>query len=78
MFLLIRNWKGLSPSVKNELTTIFMFKGFNQQQLQHIYSQGSVLEREHFIELANSLSKITGFFCIKIDTDTGEMKLLRL
>jgi hypothetical protein len=55
-----------------------MFKGVNQQQLQHIYSQSSVLEREHFIELANSLSKITGLCCIKIDTDTGDMKLLRL
>jgi hypothetical protein len=55
-----------------------MFKGFNQQQLQHIHSQSSVLERERFIELANSLTKISGFCCIKIDTDTGEMMLLRL
>jgi hypothetical protein len=78
IFLLIQNWKGLSPSVTNELTSIFMFKGFNQQQLQHIYSQSSVLERDNFIELANSLSKISGFCCIKIDTETGEMKLLRL
>jgi hypothetical protein len=78
IFLLIQNWKGLNPSVKNEITTIFMFKGFNQQQLQHIYSQSSVLERENFIELANSLSKISGFCCIKIDTETGEMELLRL
>jgi hypothetical protein len=68
----------LNPSVKNEITTIFMFKGFNQQQLQHIYSQSSVLERENFIELANSLSKMSGFCCIKIDTETGEMELLRL
>jgi hypothetical protein len=78
IFLLIQNWKGLNPSVKNEITTIFMFKGFNQQQLQHIYSQASVLERENFIELANGLSKISGFCCIKIDTDTGDMTLLRL
>jgi hypothetical protein len=77
IFLLIQNWKGLSPSVKNELTTIFMFKGFNQQQLQHIYSQSSVLERERFIELANSLSKISGFSCIKIITEGGDMELLR-
>jgi hypothetical protein len=78
IFLLIQNWKGLSPTVKNEITTIFMFKGFNQQQLQHIYSQSSVLERERFIELASSLTKINGFCCIKIETDTGEMELLRL
>jgi hypothetical protein len=61
IFLLIQNWKGLNPSVKNEITTIFLFKGFKQQQLQHIYSQSSVLERDNFIELANSLSKINGF-----------------
>jgi hypothetical protein len=78
IFLLIQNWKGLSPTVKNEITTIFMFKGFNQQQLQHIYSQSSVLERERFIELANSLTRINGFCCNRIETDTGEMELLRL
>jgi hypothetical protein len=78
IFLLIQNWKGLNPSVKNEITTIFLFKGFNQQQLQHIYSQSSVLARQIFIELANSLSKIKGYCCIKIETDTGEMELLRL
>jgi hypothetical protein len=78
ILLLIQNWKGLNPSVKNELTNIFVFKGFNQQQLQHIYSQSSVLERDNFIELANSLSKISGFCCIKIETDNGVMELLRL
>jgi hypothetical protein len=78
IFLLIQNWKGLSPTVKNEITTIFLFKGFNQQQLQHIYSQSSVLEREHFLELANSLTKISGFCCIKIETDSEEMEALRL
>jgi hypothetical protein len=78
IFLLIQNWKGLNPSVKNEITAIFMFKGFNQQQLQHIYSQSSVLARQIFIELANSLSKINDYCCIKIETDSGEMSLLRL
>jgi hypothetical protein len=55
-----------------------MFKGFNQQQLQHIYSQSSVLARNQFIELANSLTKINDYCCIKIETDTGDMELLRL
>jgi hypothetical protein len=33
IFMLIQNWKGLSPSIKTEITALFVFKGFNQQQL---------------------------------------------
>jgi hypothetical protein len=47
VFLLIQNWSGLLPSVKNEISTLFVFPGFNNQQLSYIYYQsGSALEKD--------------------------------
>ena len=48
-FLLIQGWKGLKPHVKNEITTLYLFPGFNKQQMRYIYSQaGTNLEFETF------------------------------
>ena len=40
-FLLIQGWKGLKPHVKNEITSLFIFPCFNDQQLRYIYSQAA-------------------------------------
>ena len=40
-FLLIQGWKGLKPHVKNEITTLYLFPGFNKQQMRYIYTQSA-------------------------------------
>lgn len=32
-------WKSISTAIKTQITTVFMFKGFSREQLQHIYRQ---------------------------------------
>lgn len=32
-------WKSISTAIKTQITTIFIFKGFSREQLQHIYRQ---------------------------------------
>ena len=50
-FLLVQGWKGLKPHIKNEITTLYLFPGFNKQQLRYIYSQSaSSLDFEQFYE----------------------------
>ena len=40
-FLLIQNWNGLRPFIKNEITTLFIFPSFSMRQVQYIYSQSA-------------------------------------
>lgn len=55
-FLLIQGWKGLPTHVKNEITTLFIFPCFNNQQLSYIYGQsGSNLSRDEFLKLYGEL-----------------------
>ena len=58
-FLLIQGWRGLTPHVKNEITTLFIFPSFNKQQVSYIYSQSaSNLSSKEFanmyLELTNT------------------------
>ena len=58
-FLLIQGWKGLKPHVKNEITTLYLFPGFNKQQMRYIYSQAaSNLEFDTFYEWYKELNKL--------------------
>jgi hypothetical protein len=53
-FLLIQNWSGLLPSIRNEITTLFVFPGFSKQQLNYLYYQsGSALEKEWWFRELN-------------------------
>ena len=55
-FLLIQGWKGLKPHVKNEITSLFIFPCFNDQQLRYIYSQAaSCLSWEDFYFLYKTM-----------------------
>ena len=38
-FLAIQFWKGLPPSIKSQVTTIYMFGGFSKEQLHYILRQ---------------------------------------
>ena len=50
-FLLVQGWKGLKPHIKNEITTLYLFPGFNKQQLRYIYSQSaSSLDFDQFYD----------------------------
>ena len=56
-FLLIQNWRGLIPSVKNEITTLFIFPSFSVRQIQYIYSQSaSNLSSKEFSNMYLELS----------------------
>ena len=51
-YLLIQGWKGIKPHIKNEITTIYIFPGFNKQQVRYIYSQSSsYLDFEDFYKV---------------------------
>lgn len=38
-FLAVQFWKGLPPSIKSQVTTIYMFGGFSREQLHYILRQ---------------------------------------
>ena len=51
-YLLIQGWKGIKPHIKNEITTLYIFPGFNKQQVRYIYSQSaSNLDFEDFYKV---------------------------
>ena len=50
-YLLIQGWKGIKPHIKNEITTLILFPGFNKQQIRYIYGQSaSNLDFEDFYQ----------------------------
>ena len=58
-FLLIQGWKGIKPHIKNEITTLYLFPGFNKQQIRYIYGQSaSNLDFEEFFELYQEVLRI--------------------
>ena len=58
-FLLIQGWKGLKPHVKNEITTLYIFPGFNKQQMRYIYSQSaSNLDFDTFYDAYKDLNNL--------------------
>ena len=58
-FLLVQGWKGLKPHIKNEITTLYIFPGFNKQQLRYIYSQSaSSLDFEQFYDAYKQLCQL--------------------
>jgi hypothetical protein len=57
--LLIQNWKGLIPSVKNEISTLIIFTGFNRTQLRFIYSQSAAnISFDEFFNLYQRLTRV--------------------
>ena len=57
-YLLIQGWKGIKPHIKNEITTIYIFPGFNKQQVRYIYSQSSsCLDFEDFYKVYQDVNK---------------------
>ncbi len=58
-FLLIQGWKGVKPHIKNEITTLYIFPGFNKQQIRYIYSQSaSCYDFNEFYEEYCKVTKI--------------------
>ena len=58
-YLLIQGWKCLKPHVKNEITTLYLFPGFNKQQMNYIYSQSaSNLDFPTFYNAYKELNKL--------------------
>ena len=59
VFMLIQNFSGLKPFVKNEITTMFIFGSFNKQQLNYIHTQSaSNLSLHEFQDLYDELCRM--------------------
>ena len=57
-FMLIQGWKGIKPHIKNEITTLYLFPGFNRQQLRYIYGQAAtMLDFDAFYDAFQKLTK---------------------
>ena len=57
-YLLIQGWKGIKPHIKNEITTLYIFPGFNKQQVRYIYSQSaSSLDFDDFYQVYKDMNK---------------------
>ena len=62
VFMLIQGFKGILPHIKNEISCLYVFSGFNANQLYHIYYQSaSNLSYNEFKELYGKLSDIKRF-----------------
>lgn len=58
-YLLIQGWKGIKPHIKNEITTLYLFPGFNKQQVHYIYNQSaSSLDFDDFYECYQKLGRM--------------------
>lgn len=58
-YLLIQGWKGIKPHIKNEITTLYLFPGFNKQQVHYIYNQSaSSLDFDDFYECYQKLGQM--------------------
>lgn len=57
--MLIQGWKVIKPHIKNEITTLYLFPGFNKQQIRFIYGQtASSLDWEEFLDKYNEINRI--------------------
>lgn len=65
-------WKSISTMIKTQITTLFVFKGFNKEQITYMYRQSSVdldmrmvkamymlLDDRDILKLSNSDGKVT-------------------
>ena len=73
-YLLIQGWKGIKPHIKNEITTLYLFPGFNKQQMRYIYSQSaSNLDFEDFYSVYKQLNDVK-----KKDPDSHPILLVQV
>ena len=58
VFCCIQIWKSINPSLKSQITSIYLFGGYSRQQLNYIYQQICLdMKFEEFYKAYTSLSK---------------------
>ena len=58
VFCCIQVWKSINPTLKSQLTSIYLFGGYSRQQLNYIYQQINLdMKFEEFYELYTKLKK---------------------
>lgn len=68
-------WKSISTSIKTQITTSFIFQGYNKENLVRIFHQSSIhnVSAQTFYALYDSLGKGQ---CIKLDNHNGIATLI--
>ena len=71
--LCIQIWKSINPSLKSQITSINIFKGYSRQQLNHIYHQIAVdVDFNEFMRIYNKLDYRNKLI---IDCVEGEIRI---
>lgn len=70
----IHIWKGISPSLKSQITSVFILKGFSREQMQHVYRQSSVgVDFGSFYAVYYTLKQRQ---CLMINNITNDLKII--
>ncbi len=72
VFLCIQIWKSINPSLKSQITSIYLFGGYSRQQLNYIYQQICLdMKFEEFYDIYTKLGKNK---CLIIDMISGTLR----
>ena len=73
-FMIIHYWKALTPNIKANLSTIYIFGGYSRQQMQYMLSQMNI--PTNFRELYPVYQKTPPYGKIMIDCNTCQFSML--
>ena len=71
----IHVWKSISTSIKTQVTSSFVFRGYNKENVNRIYYQSSIgnVSSQNFYALYQTLRKRQ---CLKVDNFLGEAYII--
>ena len=73
VFLCIQIWKSINPSLKSQITSIYLFGGYSRQQLNYIYQQ--ICLDMKFDEFYNIYTKLGKNKSLIIDMINGKIQM---
>ena len=74
--LCIQIWTSIKPSLKSQITSINIFKGYSKQQLNYIYRQIAInVNFNEFMKMYNKLGYRNKFDKLIIDCVEGEIRI---
>lgn len=68
-------WRSISTMIKTQITTLFIFKGFSKEQLQHMYRQSSV--DADFKAVLYMYMLLGERECLELSNIDGKMNIIR-
>ena len=74
-FVIIHYWKALTPNIKANLSTIYIFGGYSRQQMQYMLTQMNI--PISFKELYPLYAKMGAYGKLVIDCNTCEFNILK-